>query len=116
MFAQGSCVVRFLQEVIALTRELISEEKNDGHQSKRFKSAAEADADKWKSGDKCMAVWRVDGRFDHWPLSERPRASVDLSLYLYAFRCYPATVDKILEDGMCTVIFDGYTTAEMTQV
>ncbi len=32
------------------------------------------------------------------------------------FRYYSATVDQILEDGTCTVIFDGYSTTEISQV
>ena len=31
-------------------------------------------------------------------------------------RHYPATLDQVLEDGTCTVIFDGFKTNEITQV
>ena len=30
-------------------------------------------------------------------------------------RYYPAIIDQVVDDGSCTVIFDGYSTAEMTQ-
>jgi survival of motor neuron-related-splicing factor 30 len=39
-----------------------------------------------------MAIWRVDAKY------------------------YPAIVDQVLDDGTCTVIFDGYKTTEITQV
>lgn len=39
-----------------------------------------------------MAIWRVDGKY------------------------YSATVKQILEDGSCTVIFDGQSSVELTQV
>ena len=42
--------------------------------------------------------------------------TVSLFYFIDVSRYYPATIEKILEDGMCTVIFDGYTTAEMAQV
>lgn len=32
------------------------------------------------------------------------------------FRHYPAVVDQILDDGTCTVIFEGYKNTEITQV
>lgn len=74
-----------LVEVIGLTKELLNEE-NEARESRKGTEIT------WKSGDKCMAVWRVDGKY------------------------YSATVDQVLEDGTCTVIFDGYTTNEITQV
>ena len=46
----------------------------------------------WKAGDKVMAIWRVDGKY------------------------YSATINQILDDGTCTVIFDGYSSVELTQV
>jgi len=73
-----------LVEVISLTKDLLNEERANS----KFGSS-EID---WKSTDKCMAIWRIDGRY------------------------YPATLDQVLEDGTCTVIFDGYKTSEVTQV
>lgn len=46
----------------------------------------------WKPGDKCMAIWRVDGKY------------------------YSATVRQIFEDGSCTVVFDGQASIELSQV
>ncbi len=71
--------------MINITKELL-EEESDNPKSKKQQHI------QWKSGDKCMAIWRVDGKY------------------------YSATVDQILEDGSCTVIFDGYSSSELTQV
>lgn len=46
----------------------------------------------WKPGDKCMAIWRVDGKY------------------------YSATIRQIFEDGSCTVVFDGQASIELSQV
>ena len=68
-----------------MTKELLEDEV----ETKEKKSSSNI---KWKSCDKCMDIWRVDGKH------------------------YSATIDQILEDGTCTVIFDGYSTSEITQV
>jgi len=49
----------------------------------------------WKSGDKCRAMWTDSSGETQY---------------------YPATVDEILDDGSCSVIFDRYGTTEVTQV
>jgi len=49
----------------------------------------------WKSGDKCRAMWTDSSGETGY---------------------YPATVDEILDDGSCSVIFDRYGTTEVTQV
>lgn len=63
-----------------------------------------------------MAPWRVDGKLDSY---------FELFIYFFfdrwqfnlkLFRYYSATIDQILEDGTCTVIFDGYSTTEISQV
>lgn len=49
-------LLNYFKEVINLTKDLLKEELNEkiaknkpqGHQ--------------WKPGDKCMAIWRVDGK------------------------------------------------------
>lgn len=93
-----------LLEVIKLTEELIGEtatETDDAlsQQANKNKNANTPNKMgickqiRWKSGDKCLALWREDGQY------------------------YPAVIDQIVEeDGSCTVIFDGYSTSEMTQV
>ena len=73
-------------EVINLTKELLEEEGGGSKAKSNFSDI------NWKSGDNCMAIWRVDGKY------------------------YSATIDQILEDGSCTIIFDGYSTPELTQV
>jgi survival-of-motor-neuron-related-splicing factor 30 len=73
--------------VITITKELLEEEDSGAHS--KSKKTQQVD---WKNGDKCMAIWRIDGKY------------------------YSATVDQILEDGSCTVIFDGYSSSELTQV
>lgn len=81
-----------------MTKELIEEEAANreaaggGVGLGDNKKAAGPTVLNWKSGDKAMAIWRVDGKF------------------------YSATVDQVLEDGTCTVIFDGYSSVELTQV
>ena len=39
-----------------------------------------------------------------------------MNLRAAVFRYYLATVDEILDDGSCSVIFDKYGTTEVTQV
>lgn len=67
-----------LLEVINLTKELQAEE-NAANDSKKDKNKTSIN---WRPGQKCMALWRVDGQY------------------------YPGTLDQVLEDGTCTVIFD----------
>lgn len=67
-----------LLEVIELTKELLAEESG-ASESKKDQAKSSIN---WKSGQKCMALWRVDGQY------------------------YPGTLDQVLEDGTCTVIFD----------
>ncbi|CAF0706676.1 unnamed protein product [Brachionus calyciflorus] len=74
-----------LEEVIKLTQDLIAEEADED----KAKSKTNIN---WKAGDKCMAVWRVDGKY------------------------YSATIKQILEDGSCTVVFEGQSNIELTQV
>jgi survival-of-motor-neuron-related-splicing factor 30 len=91
-----------LNEIIELTKDLISEERSavdtsatssDGiTPSSSSSSNANAKKHNWKSADKCMAIYRIDGKY------------------------YSATVDQVLDDGTCTVVFDGYSNTEITQV
>ena len=71
--------------MIKLTEELIAEEENEE------KAKAKANVN-WRPGDKCIAIWRKDGKY------------------------YSATVRQINEDGSCTVVFDGQQSIELTQV
>jgi len=85
-----------LVEVINMTKEMMGETEEEGV------GGGEPDVSgnvtgvpksaKWKSGDKCMAIWHEDGQ------------------------CYPAVIDQIIEGGACTVTFEGYSKVEMTQV
>lgn len=83
-----------LLEVINLTKELILAEADETQEAKVSKGAVlnPSQPIHWKTGDRCMAIWRVDAKY------------------------YPATVDQVLDDGTCTVIFEGYKTTEITQV
>ncbi|XP_067931596.1 survival of motor neuron-related-splicing factor 30-like [Watersipora subatra] len=87
-----------LQEVIELTEELMkqsapaaSDSAADTDETKASHSAVTAPV-AWNSGDKCMATWSNDGQF------------------------YPCVIDEILEDGTCSVNFEGYNQSEVTQV
>lgn len=80
-----------LLEVIILTEELIAEEKGT-EDAKKNDEAKKKPLINWKSGQKCMAIWRVDGKY------------------------YPGTLDQVLEDGTCTVIFDDKFNNEISQV
>lgn len=86
-----------LQEVIKLTLELIGETENETKEAtnspqRSTNIMSTCKQIRWKSGDKCLALWHEDGEY------------------------YPAVIDQVVEDGSCTVIFDGYSTTEMTQV
>lgn len=35
---------------------------------------------------------------------------------IFPFRYYPCVIDEILEDGTCSVNFEGYNQSEVTQV
>jgi len=47
---------------------------------------------KWKTGDRCLAPWNEDGKY------------------------YECTIDDVLDDGTCTIIFDGFESAPLTVV
>ncbi|KAF6020726.1 SMNDC1 [Bugula neritina] len=86
-----------LAEVIELTEELIRQNApaNETQQAASAESSAASGTQTertWSSGDKCMAIWSNDGQY------------------------YPCTVDEILEDGTCSVNFEGYNQSEVTQV
>lgn len=66
-----------LLEVINLTQELLAEERESDAKKSNQKGSIQ-----WKSGMKCMALWRTDGKY------------------------YPGKLDQVLEDGTCTVIFE----------
>lgn len=73
-----------------MTKELLEEERAAAT-GKRGADVAQSGIS-WKAGDKVMAIWRVDGKY------------------------YSATINQILDDGTCTVIFDGYSSVELTEV
>lgn len=77
-----------LLEVIQLTKELQAEEAA-GDEKKRPQTSSNIN---WKPGQKCMALWRADGKY------------------------YPGTLDQVLEDGTCTVIFEDKFNSEISQV
>jgi len=70
-----------LLEVINLTKELQVEEAENESASKKGGQNSQG-ARNWRPGQKCMALWRADGKH------------------------YPGTLDQVLDDGTCTVIFD----------
>jgi len=47
---------------------------------------------KWKTGDRCLAPWNEDGKY------------------------YACTIDDVLDDGTCTIVFDGFESAPLTVV
>ncbi|CAF0828296.1 unnamed protein product [Rotaria sordida] len=55
-------------------------------------SSSVRSAIKWKTGDRCLAPWNEDGKY------------------------YECTIDDVLDDGTCTVIFDGFESAALTIV
>jgi survival-of-motor-neuron-related-splicing factor 30 len=55
-------------------------------------SSATRTAIKWKTGDRCLAPWNEDGKY------------------------YECTIDDVLDDGTCTIIFDGFESAPLTVV
>jgi len=55
-------------------------------------SSSSRAAIKWKTGDRCLAPWNEDGKY------------------------YECTIDDVLDDGTCTIVFDGFETAAMTVV
>lgn len=106
-----------LQEVITLTKELVDSQErsaltqadsddddDDDEVSGDTAAAGTSSNDEaaarawlasdvtWKQGDKCRAIWSENHQY------------------------YLATVDEILDDGSCSVIFDKYGTTEVTQV
>ncbi len=77
-----------LLEVIELTKELQAEEAS----AEEKKPQAASSNINWKPGQKCMALWRADGKY------------------------YPGTLDQVLEDGTCTVMFEDKFNSEISQV
>jgi survival-of-motor-neuron-related-splicing factor 30 len=55
-------------------------------------SSASRSAIKWKTGDRCLAPWNEDGKY------------------------YECTIDDVLDDGTCTIVFDGFESAPLTVV
>lgn len=55
-------------------------------------SSSTRTAIKWKTGDRCLAPWNEDGKY------------------------YECTIDDVLEDGTCTVVFDGFESGPLTVV
>jgi survival-of-motor-neuron-related-splicing factor 30 len=47
---------------------------------------------KWKTGDRCLAPWNEDGKY------------------------YECTIDDVLDDGTCTIVYDGFESAPLTVV
>jgi len=89
-----------LQEVIELTEELITQNApaasklptdTSQHEEAAGTSAQPVKLD-WKSGERCMAMWSNDNQY------------------------HPCVVDEILEDGTCSVNFEGYNQSVVTQV
>merc|ERR550532_536456 len=94
-----------LQEVIVLTEELVANQdaapapssSTDGATAsasgeKRVISSSSLPARAWQIGDKCLAIYSDDQAY------------------------YEATIDEILDDGTCTVTFDGYGNTDITPV
>ncbi|KAK3087282.1 hypothetical protein FSP39_004042 [Pinctada imbricata] len=88
-----------LQEVIELTEELIGNKQltdlaavASTSDNVKEEEVPEVTSYDWKSGDQCMALWSEDGQY------------------------YEAKVDEILEDGTCSVTFEGYDHTDVTQV
>ncbi|CAF2714565.1 unnamed protein product [Rotaria sp. Silwood2] len=55
-------------------------------------SSSVRSAIKWKTGDRCLAPWNEDGKY------------------------YECTIDDVLDDGTCTIVFDGFESASLTVV
>ncbi|CAF0912190.1 unnamed protein product [Rotaria sp. Silwood1] len=55
-------------------------------------SSSARSAIKWKTGDRCLAPWNEDGKY------------------------YECTIDDVLDDGTCTIVFDGFESAPLTIV
>ncbi|CAF0854316.1 unnamed protein product [Adineta ricciae] len=55
-------------------------------------SSSTRTAIKWKTGDRCLAPWNEDGKY------------------------YECTIDDVLDDGTCTIVFDGFESAPLTVV
>lgn len=64
-----------------MTKELQAEEEESQGGSKKAGQNLNG-VKNWRPGQKCMALWRADGKH------------------------YPGTLDQVLDDGTCTVIFD----------
>jgi len=104
-----------LQEVIQITAELLgcdpsilnsdeaggatnymetasSSYSSSSHANNPATSSATRTAIKWKTGDRCLAPWNEDGKY------------------------YECTIDDVLDDGTCTIVFDGFESAPLTVV
>jgi len=103
-----------LEEVIQITAELLgcdpsilntdetgitnygetasSSYSSSSHANNAATSSANRTAIKWKTGDRCLAPWNEDGKY------------------------YECTIDDVLDDGTCTIIFDGFESAPLTVV
>ncbi|CAF1046060.1 unnamed protein product [Rotaria sordida] len=55
-------------------------------------SSSTRSAIKWKTGDRCLAPWNEDGKY------------------------YECTIDDVLDDGTCTIVFDGFDSVPLTVV
>lgn len=55
-------------------------------------SAARTGGIRWKPGDRCLAPWNEDGKY------------------------YECTIEDVLDDGTCTIVFDGYEAAPLTVI
>ncbi|XP_010713057.1 survival of motor neuron-related-splicing factor 30 [Meleagris gallopavo] len=79
-----------LQEVIELTKDLLSTQPSEALASSDS-SASALPSHSWKVGDRCMAIWSEDGQ------------------------CYEAEIEEIDEEnGTAAVTFAGYGNAEVT--
>lgn len=99
-----------LEEVIQITAELLgcdpsilnsdetatSSNYSSSSQSNNTASSSSTTttrgAIKWKTGDRCLAPWNEDGKY------------------------YECTIDDVLDDGTCTVVFDGFESASLCVV
>ncbi|CAF1188021.1 unnamed protein product [Rotaria magnacalcarata] len=98
-----------LEEVINLTADLLGcdpstlnsneptassflNEAAQNSASSQTTSSSTRAAIKWKTGDRCLAPWNDDGKY------------------------YECTIEDVLDDGTCTIIFDGFESMPLTVV
>jgi len=73
--------------------ESASSSYSSASQSNNTTSSSSArGAIKWRTGDRCLAPWNEDGKY------------------------YECTIDDVLDDGTCTIVFDGFESAPLTVV